>query len=99
MSEENKPVVVAWMFTTAYRDTGRQVKVGPLDGRLMLFLVFLIAFPSLKALYACLVALAFFWLLDYKGYTLPNAFRRISVAIAGKKRYAIHYWRQKKFRY
>lgn len=99
MSEENQNYMPSWMFTTVYRETGRQVKVGPLDGRLMLFLVFLVVFPSMKALYVCIFALVFFWILDYKGYTLPNARRRISVAIAGKKRYATHYWRQKKFRY
>lgn len=99
MSDENNIPSAPWMYTTAYRETGRQVKVGPLDGRLMIFLVLLPLFPSMTLLYLCLFALAFFWVLDYKGYTLPNAFRRIHVTIAGRKRFAIHYWRQKKFRY
>lgn len=99
MSEETPIHFSPWMNTTIYRETGRQVKIGPLDGRLMIFFIFLPIFPSMNLLYLCLFALVFFWILDYKGYTLPNAVRRIKVAIAGKKRFAVHYWRQKKFRF
>lgn len=88
-----------WASTTIYRETGRQVKVGPLDGRLMLFVILLVLFPSMFLLYCWLASMAFFIYLDYIGYTLPNAKRKIQVIIAGKKRYATHYWRQKRFRY
>lgn len=88
-----------WASTTIYRETGRQIKVGPLDGRLMLFVILLMLFPSMFLLYCWIAAMILFIYLDYIGYTLPNATRKIKVLIAGKKRYATHYWRQKKFRY
>lgn len=88
-----------WKQLPQWRETGRQVKVGPLDGRLMLFFVVLLLFPSFMLLGLCFVAVIFFYGLEYIGYTLPNAFRKISVLIAGKKRNGVHYWRQNKFRY
>ena len=64
-----------WMVHTQWRDTGRQVKVGPLDGRLMLFIVLLMLFPSMILFFITLGAMAFFYGLQYIGYTLPNAVR------------------------
>ena len=87
-----------WMQYT-WRDTGRQVKVGPLDGRLMVFFVLWIMFPSFLLFSIALLSVVFFYILDYMGYTLPNAIRKVSVALAGKKRNGVHYWRQSKFRY
>ena len=87
-----------WMQNTQWRDSGRQVKVGPLDGRLMLFIVLLMLFPGYTVLALTLLAMAFFYGLDYIGYTLPNAFRKIMVLIAGKSRDGIHYWRRHKFK-
>lgn len=88
-----------WMGNTQWRETGRQVKVGPLDGRLMLFIVLLMLFPSMILLYLTLAAMGFFYGLEYIGYTLPNAFRKCMVFIAGKHRNGVHYWRQHKFKY
>lgn len=88
-----------WMQETKWRETGRQVKVGPLDGRLMIFLVLLALFPSMYLLILALSAMLFFYVLEYMGYTMPNALRKIHTIIAGKKRAAVHYWRQNKFRY
>lgn len=88
-----------WLQNTNWRDTGRQVKVGPLDGRLMLFVVLLMLFPSMWLLILTLSAMGFFYGLEYIGYTLPNAFRKCLAVIAGKKRNGVHYWRQNKFRY
>lgn len=87
-----------WMANTQWRDSGRQVKVGPLDGRLMLFIVLLMLFPSYTLFIATLVAMAFFYGLEYIGYTLPNAFRKIMTLIAGKHRDGVHYWRRHKFK-
>jgi hypothetical protein len=87
-----------WLENTQWRETGRQVKVGPLDGRLMIFVVLLMLFPS-KILFAITIsAILFFYGLEYIGYTLPNAYRKLSVIIAGKKRNGVHYWRQGKFK-
>lgn len=88
-----------WMVHTQWRDTGRQVKVGPLDGRLMLFIVLLMLFPSMILFFITLGAMAFFYGLQYIGYTLPNAYRRITVTLAGKHRSGVHYWRQHKFKF
>lgn len=88
-----------WMQDTNWRETGRQVKIGPLDGRLMLFIVLLLLFPSMILLVLTLIAMAFFYFLDYIGYTLPNALRKIGVIIAGKNRQGVHYWRQNKFKF
>lgn len=87
-----------WMQNTSWRETGRQVKVGPLDGRLMSFVVLLMLFPSYILLGLTLGAMSFFYALEYIGYTLPNAFRKIGVILAGKRRNGVHYWRQSKFR-
>lgn len=88
-----------WKQMPAWRETGRQVKVGPLDGRLMLFFVLWLLFPSFMLLGIAFLAMLFFYGLEYIGYTLPNAVRKAMVLIAGKKRNGVHYWRQNKFRY
>ncbi len=87
-----------WMGNTTWRETGRQVKVGPLDGRLMIFVVLLMLSPSVKLLLVTFAAMAFFYVLEYMGYTLPNALRKISVLVSGRKKLGVHYWRQNKFR-
>lgn len=91
-----KPI---WMVDTTWRESGRQVKVGPLDGRLMLFVILFFLFPSKFLLICTLLAMAFFYFLQYKGYTLPNAIRYAKIAISGKHKSGVHYWRQHKFRY
>lgn len=87
-----------WMQNTQWRESGRQVKVGPLDGRLMLFIVLLMLFPGYTVLILTLLAMGFFYGLEYIGYTLPNAFRKIRVMMSGKRRDGIHYWRRHKFK-
>ena len=88
-----------WMQITNWRESGRQVRFGPLDGRLSVFLVLVLLFPGKILFLLSIVAMIFFYYLEYKGYTLPNAYRKIKVEIAGKKRNGVHYWRQNKFRY
>jgi len=87
------------MSETRWRETGRQVKVGPLDARLMIFVLLLALFPSMFLLGLVVAAILFFYVLEYIGYTMANAIRKMHLLIAGKKRSAIHYWRQNKFRY
>lgn len=88
-----------WLQNTTWRETGRQVKVGPLDGRLMIFVVVLMLFPGMILLTLTLLAMGFFYVLEYMGYTLPNAYRKLSCLLSGKKRNGVHYWRQHKFRF
>jgi hypothetical protein len=87
-----------WMENTTWRETGRTVKVGPFDGRLMVFLVLLIMFPNLYLLGLCVLAIIFFYILEYVGYSLPNAWRKISVVLSGTKKMGVHYWRRSRFR-
>lgn len=87
-----------WMENTRWRETGRQVKVGPLDGRLMIFIVIFFLSPSYFLLYLALAAMLFFYALEYMGYTLPNALRKMSVLASGRRKNGVHYWRQHKFR-
>lgn len=88
-----------WMANTAWRDSGRQVKVGPLDGRLMLFVILLFLFPSKILFIITLLIILFFYILEYRKYTFSNALRFCRVVIAGKQRNGTHYWRQHKFRH
>lgn len=83
---------------TRWRDTGRQVKLGPLDGRLIIFVVLFFLFPSYFMLYLVLGAMVFFYGLQYMGYTMPNAIRKFKILISGKQKKGVHYWRQHKFR-
>jgi hypothetical protein len=86
-----------WQSNTNWRETGRQVRFGPLDGRLMIFVILLMLFPGKILLGITLLAIVFFYGLEYIGYTLPNAYRKMSVVIAGKKRRGVHYWRKTQF--
>ena len=79
-----------WMQITNWRESGRQVRFGPLDGRLSVFLVLVLLFPGKILFLLSIVAMIFFYYLEYKGYTLPNAYRKIKVEIAGKKRNGVH---------
>lgn len=85
-----------WMQNTNWRDTGRHVKFFMFDGRLMLFILVLLLFPSKITLYIVLAAMTFFWGLDYYGYSLPNAWRKMFSFISGNHKSGVHYWRQKK---
>lgn len=87
-----------WMQNTTWRESGRQVKIGPLDGRLTVFIVLLALFPSKTLLMLTFGAMGVFYGLEYIGYTMPNAIRKGQALLAGKKRFSMHYWRQNKFR-
>ena len=86
-----------WMQNTMWRETGRQVRVGPLDARLMIFVVLLLISPGLTLFYITMMVIAFFYYLEYKGYTLYNAYRKSRVIVGGRKKLGVHYWRQYKF--
>jgi hypothetical protein len=88
-----------WMQNTSWRESGRTVKLGPFDGRLTLFFALLLFLPGYYTLLICFFGIGIFYALEYKGYTLPNAYRKIRSLIAGKKRHGVHYWRKNQFRY
>ena len=88
-----------WMINTQWRDSGRMVVVGPFDGRLMLFLVLFFLSPGKITFGLCVFSIAFFYLLQYMGYTLPNAYRKLRVLLSGKRKNGVHYWRQRRFNF
>lgn len=92
-------VYVPWKEFNQWRETGRTVKLGPFDGKLGLVFILMFLFPSFELFVLCLLSLAVFYVLQYYGYTLPNALRKIFTVISGKTKSSIHYWREGKFRY
>lgn len=96
MSDEEKQSQAApiWMNNTSWRESGRMVKFFIFDGRLMIFILLCIMFPKLYLFILTLIAMLFFYFLEYIGYTLPNAIRKILIIISGKKKNGVHYWRQ-----
>lgn len=87
-----------WMSDTRWRESGRSIKLGPLDGRLVIFLVGYFMAPSYFLFFLAIGAIAFFYGLEYVGYTLPNAFRKCGLFISGNKKSGVHYWRRTKLR-
>lgn len=86
-----------YLSDTRWRDTARTVKVGPLDGRLMISVAIFFVMPSAKLFYFTLATFAFFYGIDYYGYTLPNLKRKILLLVSGRKKRGVHYWRVHKY--
>lgn len=79
-----------------WRDTGRKIRFFIFDGRLTIFL-FIFAFHiSYFTLGMAVFAMIFFYLLEYKGYSLSNASRKLGVMVVGKSRPAVHWWRRRR---
>lgn len=92
-------VMVAWKGLNQWRETGRTVKIGPFDGKLGFVFILMFLFPSFQLFIICLLSLVAFNILQYYGYTVPNALRKIFCTISGKRKSSVHYWRENKFRY
>lgn len=88
---------LVWFDNTGWRETGRELRVGPFDSRLFVFFVIYFFNISWLFFWLAIIAMLIGYGLSYTGYTMPNALRRIRVLIGGKKRYAVHYWRQRKW--
>lgn len=79
-----------------WRDTGRKVRFFGFDGRLAIFLLFFGVHISYFTLGLVCLAMGGFYALEYKGYSMPNALRKIGVLIIGKSRPAVHWWRRRR---
>lgn len=79
-----------------WRDTGRRVRFFGFDGRLTIFLVIFAVHISYFTLGLAIFAMGVFYVLEYKGYSLSNALRKIGVLIVGKSRPAVHWWRRRR---
>lgn len=89
-----------WKASNAlWRESGRYIKIGPFDGRLMIFFVIWFLYPSWTLIYIAGVAIVVCYFLNYMGYTFANALRKLRVILGGKTKAGVHYWRQRKFRF
>lgn len=80
-----------------WRDTGRRVKFFIFDAYLVVSFLLLLISWSVYMVGFVAVSLVFFYTLEYKGYTLPNALRRIHVVFSGKVKRGVHWWRRSNF--
>lgn len=72
-----------------WRNSGYSLRFFGIDGRGAFVVVLLLYAPSMKTLYIFLGTMATLFILEYFGYSIPNAFRKLQVLIAGNKRSAI----------
>lgn len=77
-----------------WRNTGKRVKFFIFDAYLVASFVLLLLFQSMITLYILIVTFVFFYYLDYKGYSLPNALRKIHFILSGKTKRAVHWYRR-----
>lgn len=92
-------MALEWKANPVWRESGRQVKIGPLDARLLIFFVLFFLHISWLTFFVIIAGMLFFYGLEYFGYSLPNSFRKIRILISGNLKYGVHYWRQNKFKY
>lgn len=77
------------MEANAWRNTSKTVRFFFFDGRAMFFLLIALYYISLWTLGVCIVGITILTWFEKKGYTLPNAWRKMKVWIAGNKRPAV----------
>lgn len=85
------------MDSGAWRDSARSIRFVMFDGRLAIFLLLFIFHWKYWTFFLSIFAMIAFWFLEYKGYTIPNAYRYLQVLISGKRKLAVHRWRQNDF--
>lgn len=78
------------------RNSGKRVKFFIFDAYLGVSLFLLMLSWSLYMLGFVIISMIFFYVLEYKGYTLPNALRKIHVVLSGKVKKAVPWWRNSK---
>lgn len=70
-----------------WRDTGRQVRfLGIVDGRAAAFLIIMIYHISWWTFALAVLGVAVLVILERKGYSIPNALRRLRVLLLGPSR-------------
>lgn len=72
-----------------WRDIGRQLRFFGLDGRAIFLIVFWLYHPHMWTFYVLVGGMVVLWLIERRGYTLANAWRKVQVFIAGPKRPAV----------
>lgn len=69
-----------------WRNTGLPVKIGPVDARALAFILLFLFHIRLWTFLLCVFIIAVLSIVEYKGYTLPNALRTASSSLLGPKR-------------
>lgn len=69
-----------------WSNLGLPVRLGPVDGRAVIFIVIAAYHWALWTLGLAVVGILVLFQIERMGYTVPNLFRKISVLVVGKKR-------------
>lgn len=72
-----------------WRDIGRQLRFFGLDGRAIFLIVLWLYRWSWLTLYILIGGMVILWLIERRGYTLANAWRKLQAFIGGPKRPAV----------
>lgn len=72
-----------------WRNSGRQVKFLMFNWTAALLLLFLIFFTSFKMLLIVIVSMSVLGILNYFGFTIPNALRRLRIKLTGRYKSAV----------
>jgi hypothetical protein len=73
----------------SWRDTGRSMRFGPVDARILGLVMIWIYHVKLWTFGIGVFGVAILAFSEWKGYTIPNALRRISVLTMGTHRPAV----------
>lgn len=73
----------------SWRDTGRSMRFGPVDARILGLVMIWMYHWRLWTFVLGMVGVLILAAIEWKGYTLPNALRRMSVFIMGTHRPAV----------
>lgn len=76
-------------MTKNWYNTGRPFRFFGVDGRIVFLLALCMYHPRLWTLGVALATGAVLMFLEYKGYTIPNALRRLRVLLMGRRRPAV----------
>ena len=80
-----------------WRNTAKPLRVFIFDARILFPLLIFCARPEFRTFYIALGGIAFFYLLERLGLTVPAAFRAIRALFAGRVRPSVTARRKRRF--
>lgn len=72
-----------------WRDTGRTMKLGPVDARVLPLLLIFLYHWALWTFALCVIGVIILAVIEFRGYSIPNAMRRLSAWLVGPHRPAV----------
>ena len=72
-----------------WRDSGRPIRLGPVDGRAAVLILVALYMMKIIIILVCLLGMVGLFVLEKRGYTIPNALRKLNVMVMGKVRPAV----------